>query len=49
MSDVVTVTLIVALVAHPLPGVKVYVVDPVVEVFIVDGLHVPGTPLLEIV
>ena len=49
MSNVVTVTLMVALVAHPVPGVKVYVVVPVVDVFIVEGLHVPGTPLLEVV
>ena len=41
--------MIVALVAHPVLGVKVYVVVPTVEVFIVDGLHVPRTPLLDVV
>ena len=49
VSDVATIIFMVALVAHPPLGAKVYVVVPVVEVFIVDGLHVPTTPLLEVV
>ena len=34
--------------AQPAEGVNVYVVVPAVEVLIVDGLHVPVTPLLEV-
>ena len=44
-----TVTLIVAVVAHVLPlGVNVYVVVPVVDVLIDDGLHVPAIPLADV-
>ena len=43
-----TVTLIVAVVAHVLPvGVNVYVVAPVVDVLIDDGLHVPAMPFAD--
>ena len=34
--------------AQPPEGVKVYVIVPAVEVFIVDGFHVPFTPLSEV-
>jgi hypothetical protein len=37
---------IVVVVAQPDVGVNVYVVVPVAAVFMVDGLHVPATPLL---
>ena len=44
-----TVISIVAVDAHcPEPGVKVYVVVPVEAVLIVEGLQVPGTPLVEV-
>jgi hypothetical protein len=33
----------------PAVGVKVYVVEPTVAVFIVAGFHVPVTPLVEVV
>jgi hypothetical protein len=33
----------------PAVGVKVYVLVPTVAVFIVAGLHVPVTPLVEVV
>ena len=40
----------VAFVAHcPAAGVKMYVVGPAVAVLMVAGLHVPVTPLLEVV
>jgi hypothetical protein len=42
-----TVTCIVADAAHPDVGVKVYGVVPMVEVLIVEGLHVPAIPSLE--
>jgi len=39
-----------AVVAHcPADGVNVYVVVPAVLVFIVEGLHVPVIPLLDVV
>ena len=41
---------IVAVVAQPdVDGVNVYVVVPVADVFIVAGLHVPVTLLLDVV
>ena len=44
----VTVTVIVAVIAHwPAAGVNVYV--PVFVLLTVEGLHVPGTPLLDVV
>ena len=39
---------IVTGIAQPAAGVKVYVVVPAVDVLIVDGFHVPLTPLLEV-
>jgi hypothetical protein len=40
----------VAVVAHcPADGVNVYVVVPAVVVLIVDGLHVPVIPFVEVV
>jgi hypothetical protein len=45
-----TVTFRVVLTAHcPTAGVKVYVLVPEDPVFIVDGLHVPVIPLLDVV
>ena len=29
-------------------GVKVYGVEPITDVFIVDGFHIPATPSLEV-
>ena len=44
----VTTTVMVAEVPHcPAPGVKVCVVDPTTDVFIVAGLHVPVTPFVD--
>ena len=44
------VTIIVAFSAHwPVVGVKVYIIVPAVEVFIVEGLHVPFIPFVEVV
>jgi hypothetical protein len=34
--------------AQPADGVNVYVVVPAVEVLIVDGFHVPLTPLIDV-
>ena len=45
-----TVMLILAVIAHcPLLGVNVYVVVPIVDVFIVAGLHVPFIPLVDVI
>ena len=45
-----TVTFIVVFTAHwPAVGVKVYIVVPAVEVFIVAGLQVPVMPFVEVV
>jgi hypothetical protein len=46
VTDALIVMLIVAVVAQPDDGVKVYTVVPVVAVFIVAGVQVPATPLL---
>jgi hypothetical protein len=43
-------TVIVAVVAHcPAVGVNVYVVDPDIDVLMVEGLQVPVIPLFEVV
>jgi hypothetical protein len=45
---VIAISIVIAVAHCPLTGVKVYVVLPVVVVLIVDGLHVPLTPLFDV-
>ncbi len=44
---VITIS-IVTVAAQDTNGVKVYWVVPVADVFIVEGIHTPGTPLLDV-
>jgi len=43
----VTVSIVVAVAHWPAAGVKVYVVVPVANVLMVEGLHIPVMPLLD--
>ena len=47
--DVMVMSIVVTLPHWPALGVNVYVVVPIVDVFITAGFHVPVTPLLDVV